>query len=80
MAAKPGGGTCLIREQIIEDKASGLTLHFVLKDDGTARLYIIGDALPLGNRELVFDPEGNLGATGTALTEVSKPCWLKRVV
>jgi len=44
MATKPGGGACLIREQIIEDSASGLTPQFVLKDDGTARLYVIGGA------------------------------------
>lgn len=80
MAAKPGGGVCRIREQIIEDAASGLTFQFVLKDDGTARLYVIGPSLSLGNREFVFDAEGRLGATGTALTEVSKPCWLERVV
>lgn len=79
MAAKPGGGICSIREQIIEDKATGLTFQFVLKDDGTSRFYVQGSSLPLGNREFIFEADGRLGATGTALTDVSKPSWLKPV-
>lgn len=78
MALKPHGTTCRIREQIIEDAASGLTLQFEAREDGGARLVIVGDALEHGNREIVFDAEGRMAASGTLVGPWRRPSWLKR--
>jgi hypothetical protein len=78
MALKPNGGLCQIREQIIEDAASGLTLQFECCKDGTSRLRIYGD-LPFGNREIFFDVEGKEGGAGTALASLCRPSWLREV-
>lgn len=79
MASKPDGKHCVIREQIIEDLVSGLTLQFEVVNDGTARLRILGDLGVGNNREFIFDKKGHLGATGSALSGVCKPSWLKTV-
>jgi hypothetical protein len=66
MALKPNAGTCRVREQVIEDLPSGLTLQFEACEGGT-RLLIAGKVLASGNREIVFDAEGRvirLGAAG----------------
>jgi hypothetical protein len=78
MAIKPNGALCAILEQIIEDPASGLTFQFERMPDGRTRLCVFGD-LPLGNREFIFDEQGALGATGTALVDQCRPSWLKAV-
>lgn len=78
MASKPNGGICQIKEQIIEDPASGLTFQFVLCDDGTSRMCVYGD-LPFGNREIYFDAQGEEGGAGTALLNVCRPSWLQQV-
>ena len=78
MASKPNGHLCQIKEQIIEDEASGLTLQFERSDDGTCRLRIYGD-LPFGNREIYFDAEGEEGGAGTALVGLCRPSWLREV-
>src|SRR5207248_7715664 len=57
MPLKPNGAMCKVREQIIEDAASGLTLQFEC-DDGRLRIVLAGKALTLGNREILFDQEG----------------------
>ena len=78
MAAKPQGGLCRIKEQIIEDPVTGLTFQFELRDDGSTKLRIYGD-LSNGNREFVFDAEGEDQGSGTFLGEVCRPSWLKKV-
>lgn len=80
MALKPLGSTCLIREQIIEDPASGLTLQFVHvpESDAPFRLRIHGD-IPHGNREILFDLAGAEAGAGTALAGSCRPSWLKQV-
>ena len=78
MAIKPEGKLCLIREQIIEDPVSGLSLQFEVADDGTGRLLIYGD-LPYGNRQFVFDREGREAGAGTALRSICRPSWLREV-
>lgn len=80
MAIKPNGGLCCIREQIIEDPASGLTIQFELKPetDAPIRMRIYGD-LPFGNRELLFDAEGQEAGAGTAVQGACRPSWLKEV-
>ena len=78
MPLKPNGALCRIREQIIEDAPSGLTLQFEC-DDGRLRLVIAGQALPVGNREILFDHEGREAAAGTLVGEFRRPSWLKAV-
>ena len=51
MPIKPNGTTCAIKEQIVEDLASGLILQFECSN-GKTRLVIAGRALPFGNREI----------------------------
>jgi hypothetical protein len=78
MPLKPNGAICHVREQIIEDAASGLTLQFECAD-GRLRLVIAGKPLPLGNREILFDLQGRQAAAGTLLGEFRRPSWLKGV-
>jgi hypothetical protein len=40
---------------------------------------IVGDALPFGNREIIFDDEGNEAAAGTLLGSFRRPSWLRKV-
>ena len=81
MAVNPGGEICSIREQIIEDPVSGLTFQFELRPetDAPVRLRIFGSALPYGDRELIFDREGNEAGAGTALGGSCRPTWLREV-
>jgi hypothetical protein len=78
MALKPNGGTCTIREQIVEDLASGLILQFEC-NNGRTRLVIAGRELPFGNREIHFDHDGREAGAGTLLGEFRRPSWLKEV-
>jgi len=76
MPLKPNGALCRVREQIIEDAASGLTLQFEC-DDCRLRLVIAGKVLASGNREHLFDEEGREAAAGTLIGEFRRPNWLK---
>jgi hypothetical protein len=76
MPLKPSGSLCSIREQIVEDLASGLTLQFEC-NNGRTRLVIAGTSLPFGNREILFDGDGREAAAGTLVGEFRKPSWLK---
>ena len=78
MPIKPNGAKCSIREQIVEDHASGLTLLFECQN-GRARLVIASKALPYGNREIVFDEDGNEAGAGTLVGKLRRPSWLKGV-
>lgn len=78
MPLKPNGALCKVREQIIEDAASGLTLQFEC-DDGRLRLVLAGKALTLGNREILFDHEGREAGAGTLVGEFRRPSWLKGI-
>ncbi len=69
---------CRVREQIIDDAASGLTLQFEC-DEGRLRLVIAGAALKHGNREILFDEDGREAGAGTLLGEFRRPSWLKPV-
>ena len=79
MPPKPNGKLCHIREQIIEDQSTGLILQFECSEEGKARLVIAGRTLPFGNREILFDADGNEAAAGTLLGEFRRPSWLKGV-
>jgi hypothetical protein len=78
MPVKPNGIVCNIREQIVDDPASGLILQFEC-ENGKARLVIAGASLPLGNREILFDADGREAAAGTLVGEFRRPSWLKSV-
>ena len=76
MALKTEGGMCAVREEIIEDDASGLTFQFEQDEAGTTRLRIHGD-LAFGDREVYFDADGHEDGTGTTLTPQCCPSWLR---
>ena len=78
MPIKPNGSLCSIKEQIVEDLASGLILQFEC-ENGKTRLVIAGRALPFGNREIIFDTDGREAAAGTLVGEFRRPSWLKEV-
>jgi len=78
MPVKPNGSLCSIREQIVEDEATGLILQFECTE-GRTRLVIAGEKLPFGNREILFDHEGREAASGTLLGRFRRPSWLKRI-
>ncbi len=80
MALKPDGKILSIREQIIEDPVSGLSIQFVVVPDSTApfRMRLFGE-LPYGNREILFDAEGKEGGAGTALNGSCRPSWIREV-
>ena len=58
-----------IKEQVIEDLASGLTIEFKVREEGEYRLYLRGSILPFGNREIQFDKGGQYAGAGTWLKE-----------
>lgn len=76
MPVKPNGSKCAIREQIIEDQATGLTLLFEC-DRGSTRMVIAGKSLPHGNREILFDEDGREAGAGTQVGNFRRPSWLK---
>jgi hypothetical protein len=78
MPLKPNGALCKVREQIVQDDASGLILQFECAKGGM-RLVIAGDALPFGNREILFDDQGREAAAGTLLGSFRRPSWLTKV-
>lgn len=78
MPIKPNGSLCSIKEQIVEDLASGLILQFEC-ENGKTRLVIAGRALPFGNREIIFDTDGRESGAGTLVGEFRRPSWLKEV-
>lgn len=61
-----------IKEQVIEDLATGLTIEFKAREDGEFRLCLSGSILPLGNREIHFDRDGGYVGAGTWLTSENK--------
>jgi hypothetical protein len=85
MSLKPDGNACNIREQIFED-ASGLTFQFEVKEGihqgrvvEETVLRVFGDAVPCGNREIIFAPDGAKTAAGTSTRGLCRPAWLERV-
>jgi hypothetical protein len=59
--------TLKIKEQIIHDPITSLTLVFRVTPSGEARVHLSGDILPFGNRDFQFDKEGNEAGAGTGL-------------
>lgn len=80
MALKPEGQMCSIKEQIIEDPASGLTLQFarVESDDAPVRLKIFGYD-HFSSREILFDANGREVGAGTSFGASKFTGWLQEV-
>lgn len=76
MATKPGAKDWKIKEQIVEDPASGLTFQFRVMRDGEYKMVITGD-LPFGNREIIFNTLGEETAAGTFTNGLCKATWIK---
>ena len=74
MPIKPLARLCYVREQIVEDLPSGLTLQFEAFEGGV-RLTIAGKALQ-SNREIVFDTQGGAVKTGASEHAFRRPSWL----
>ena len=74
MPIKPKAALCRIREQIVEDLPSGLTLQFE-RVDGGVRLTIAGKALAV-SREILFDAEGAAVRIGAPKHAFRRPSWL----
>lgn len=81
VSVKDGAQDWTVKEQIIEDPVTGLTIQFerIPGVDATFRLRIFGDILEFGNRELIFDVEGKMVAAGTHTTGGCKPTWLTEI-
>ncbi len=58
-----------IKEQVIKDLVTGLTIVFKVVDCGESVMYLKGSALPFGNRDFQFSSDGELVGTGTGLTD-----------
>lgn len=65
---KQNAKTVKIKEQLINDPVTGLTLIFRVTSVGEGRLHIIGDCLPFGNRDFMFDVDGVEAGTGTGFS------------
>lgn len=69
MAIKQNGKMCSIKEQTIEDLATGITLKFKKykndRGEDQVKLTLRGN-LPYG-RDIIFDDDGKKFASGTAL-------------
>ena len=74
MSLKPLARQCYIREQIVEDLPSGLTLQFEAFEGGI-RLTIAGKALA-ANREVVFDADGAAVKIAASKHAFRRPSWL----
>lgn len=70
-----------IKQQIVEDPSSGLTFQMEVMPDTSApyRLRIFGEALPFGNREILFDKDGKKVGSGTFTGGLCKPTWTQEL-
>ncbi|MCG3123014.1 MAG: hypothetical protein GIKADHBN_01422 [Phycisphaerales bacterium] len=75
MSLKPNAQLWTVLEQIVRDDASGLICQFEVAPDGSPRLRLFGEALPFGNREIVFSLDGKEAGAGTH-TGLCRPAWL----
>ena len=63
MEHRPNAKHWIIREQIVADPVTGLTLEFAMTSDGEPALTLYGDCLVFGNRRIVFqDDQGTVHA------------------
>ena len=81
MALKPGAKDCVVKEQIIEDLVTGLTIQIKKYSDesGGCQISIHGECLRFGNRDFIFNKDGEMTGTGTGTGQVCAPSWLQEV-
>ncbi len=72
---KLGAQLCRIREQVLRDPVTGLTLQFEMDERGLTFLRIFGD-FKFGNREIIFDEDGKEAGAGTHAGAVCRPTWM----
>ena len=78
MSIKPDGKMWSVKEQLIEDPVSGLAIQFERLSCGSTRLRLFGD-LPFGNREFIFDDDGEEAGAGTATTGLCRAAWTTKL-
>jgi hypothetical protein len=67
---KHGGKTLHIKEQILFEDASGLTIEFRVNEatpECPYRLILYGEGLPFGNRMIEIGSDGVINGGGTAV-------------
>jgi len=62
---KPNAKTVKLKEQVINDRSTGLMMIFRLTPNGESRLHLMGEILPFGNRDFQFNKDGELVGRGT---------------
>ena len=68
---KTSDSPLVIKQQIIKDLPTGLTIIFEVVSSGEGRMRLCGSTLPFGNRDFQFDSNGELVGTGTGLAGCS---------
>lgn len=74
---KPGAKDWTIKEQIVRDPVSGLTLQFDVCSDGAMRLRIFGDGIPYGNREIGFGSDGTREWSAVGVKRAPIAGWVR---
>ena len=69
MDKRDDGRIVKIKEQVIRDLPTGLTIIFRAVSSGEGRMHLKGSTLPFGNRDFQFGSDGELVGTGTGLTD-----------
>jgi hypothetical protein len=65
--------TIVLEEQVIQDLPTGITIRIRRTAAGEGRIWLEGDGLPFGNRDLQFDEGGKLVGSGTAVGVCAHP-------
>ena len=68
----PNAKLVKIKEQVINDLATGLMVVIRLTPSGEPRLHLIGDILPFGNRDFQFNEDGELVGRGIGKCYIQK--------
>ncbi len=80
--AKPGALSFSVREQIYDDKTTGIVFHFYLPQTKAGhpplplRLCLWGN-IKYPHREYIFDGGGLIGDTAISPVQRAKPTWIK---
>ena len=81
MVLKDNAKDCVIKEQIVQDLGSGLTIQFERMPNGETYMRIFDThdeelgLMPFGNREIIFTNDGLEAGAGTFVSGKCKPTW-----
>jgi hypothetical protein len=67
-----------VKDQLIDDDVSGLTLRFEVLPTGEPILRLFGAILPHGNRVIRFTQSGELQHMATSVLGLERPNWPSR--